>query len=156
MAKPPTARVRELETLLAKIANAGNVQLNYDMWERHGAEHATPEQRVTWEADLANAMAERDTARAALEALVERTRAEAPAEIIAWADAHDAYLAAFLQDLAAGGESAGTAASVATDERAAWAEVRSGTRTLVDENGFYVTRNEERYRTLFGIDPKSV
>jgi hypothetical protein len=148
----PTARVRELEQLLAKIRNAGNIQLNYDMWDRHGREHASPEQRATMEADFANASRERDAAKAALEALVVATRAESPTEIVAWADAHDAYLAAFVDDSIARGESGGTAVFVASRERAEWGEVRAGTRAFVDENVFYVTRDAGRYRRLFGID----
>jgi len=100
MAPPPSERVRELETLLAKIQNAGMMQLNYDMWDQHGAEHATPEERARMDAALANATREQIAAKTALEALVAQTRGEAPAELAAWADAHDAYLAAFLEDCA--------------------------------------------------------
>ncbi len=53
-------------------------------------------------------------------------------------------------------EKDGTAASVATRERAEWAEVRAGKRAFVRENLFYVTTHEARYRQLFGIDPKSL
>ena len=148
--------MRDLERLLAKIRNAGNVQLNYDMWDSHGREHASAEQCATMEAELANASHERNAAKAALEALVATTRAEAPAEIAAWADAHDTYLAAFVDDCVARGESGGAAASVAIRERAEWAEVRAGTRELVDENLFYVTLDAERYRRLFGIDPQTL
>lgn len=156
MPVPPTARVRDLEQLLAKIRNADNIQLNYDMWDSHGRAHASAEQCATMEADLANASRERSEAKTALEALVAATRAEAPAEIAAWVDAHDAYLAAFVDDCATRGESDGTAASVAIQERAEWAEVRAGTRALVDENLFYVTLDAERYRRLFGIDPQTL
>lgn len=152
----PTDRMRELEQLLAKIRNAGNIQLNYDMWDRHGREHATPEQRATMDADFANASRERDAAKTALAALVAATRVESPAEIAAWADAHDAYLAAFVADCAARDESGGTAAFVASRERAEWHEVRDGTRAFVDENVFYVTLDAERYRRLFGIDPQTL
>jgi hypothetical protein len=148
--------VRALEQLLARIRIAGNIQLNYDMWDSHGREHASAEQRATMEADLANASQERSAAKTALEALVATTRAEASADIAAWVDAHDAYLAAFLDDCAALGESGGTAASVAMRERAEWAEVRAGTRELVDEDLYYVTLNAERYRRLFGIDPQTL
>jgi hypothetical protein len=152
----PTERVRALETLLARIRNAGMVQLNYDMWDQRGAEHASAEQRAAMEADLAGATREQVAATTELEALVAATRAEAPAEIAAWADAHDAYLAAFLEDRVARGESDGTAASVATRERAEWAEVRAGARVFVDENLFYVTDDAERYGRLFGIDPQTL
>jgi hypothetical protein len=156
MAAPPTNRMRELETLLAQLRNAGMVQLSYDMWDHWGSAHASPEQRATMEADLAAASQARTAANTVLEALVAATRADAPAEIAAWADAHDAYLAAFLDDCVARGESDGTAASVATRERAAWAEVRAGTRAVVDEDLYYVTMNAERYRRLFGIDPQTL
>lgn len=152
----PTDRVRELETLLAKIRHAGMIQLNYDMWERWGSAHASPEQRATMNADFADALRGQTAAKTALGALVAATRAEAPAEIAAWADAHDAYLAAFLDDCVARGEPDGTAASVATRERAEWAEVRAGARAFVDENLYYVTMNEQRYRRSFGIDPQTL
>jgi len=153
---PPSDRTRELETLLAKIRNAGMVQLNYDMWEQHGAAHASPEQRATMEADLADASRAQIAAKAALETLVARTRAESPAGLAAWADAHDAYLAALLADCAARGESDSIGASIATRERAEWAEVRAGTRAFVNEALAYVTENAERYRQWFGIDPQTL
>jgi len=156
MATAPTERVRELERLLAKIRRAGMVQLNYDMWERWGAQHASPEERATRDADLAEASRERLAAKTGLEALVAVTRHEAPAEIAAWAGAHEAYLAAFLDDCVSRGESSGTASLVATREHAEWAEVRSGERAFVDENLHYVTEDAERYRRLFGIDPQTL
>lgn len=153
---PPSARMRELETLLTRIRKAGNVQLNYDMWEHWGAQHATPEYRAEMNAALAEANREHDAATSALEALVSATRAEAPAEISAWADAHDAYLAAFLDDCAKQPDTGGTGASVAAQERAEWAEVRAGTRSIVKENFFYVPTVAERYRRLFGVDPETL
>lgn len=150
---PPTDCTRALETLLAQIRSAGNVLLNVDMWERWGAQHASADERARMEAEAATATSQRAAARTALAQLVAATRRDAPDEVLAWADAHDAYLAAFLDDCAAKGEAAEVAASVATDERAAWGEVRAGTRDVVDENPFYVTLNAERYRALFGIEP---
>jgi len=154
--RPPSDRVRELETLLARIRRAGMVLLNYDMWDQRGRAFATPEQCAAMEADLAEVPNEQVTAKAALVALVATTRVEAPAQIAAWVDAHDAYLAAFLDECAARGESDGTAASVATRERVEWGEVRAGARAFVDEDLYYVTENAERYRRLFGIDPQSL
>ncbi len=156
MARPPTDRMRELEKLLAKIRNAGMIQLNYDMWERWGSAHASPEQRATMDAALAEASRDRLGAKTALEALAAATRSEAPAEIATWAAAHEAYLAAFLEDCVTRGEASGTAALVATRERAEWAEVRAGTRAFVDENLHYVKDDAERYRRLFGIDPETL
>jgi hypothetical protein len=156
MAAPPTDRVRELETLLAKIRNAGSIQLNYDTWDRWGSAHASPEQRASMEADVATASRDQAAAKVALEALVAATRVEAPAEIAAWADAHVEYLTGFLAERAERGEPDGTAAFVAAQERSAWAEVRAGTRAFVDENVYYVTMHAERYGRLFGIDPQTL
>lgn len=153
MAATPSARVRELETLLATIRSAINILLNIDMWEQHGSSSASDDQRAQMAADGAAATRQQAEAKATLAALVATTRVEAPAEIDAWVQAHDDYLAAFLADLAAKGESDSTAAMVASDERRAWAEVKAGTRPFVDENGFYVTSNADRYRQLFGIEP---
>jgi hypothetical protein len=148
-----SVRVRELDHLLATIRRAGSVQLSYEMWDGHGRQHASAEQCSAMETELATATRERESATRALEALVIATRAEAPAELTAWADAHEAYLAAFVDDCAACGESDGTATFVARRESEHWAEVRAGKRAFVDENVFYVTMNAERYRRFFGIDP---
>jgi hypothetical protein len=156
MSHPPTRRMRELERLLAKLRKAGNIELSYDMWERWGSQHASPEEREAMQVAMRAASRERSTATPALEALVATTRREAPSEVAAWAGAHEAYLAAFLEDCAARGESAETAAHVANRERAEWAEVRAGTRAFVEENVFYVSEDAARYRQLFGIDPKTL
>lgn len=152
----PTARVREFETLLARIRKAGNVQLNYDMWERWGAQHATAQESAEMKAAFAQANREHSAATAALEALVSATRAEAPSEVVAWADAHDAYLAEYLQDCASEPDEGGTSAYVAGKERAEWAKVRAGTRSFVSENVFFVATARERYRRLFGLDPDTL
>jgi hypothetical protein len=153
MTAPIADRVRELETWMKRIRDAKNVLLNVDMWERWGAAHAEAEERATMATSAAEATRQLGEATAALETLVATTRAEAPAALAAWVDAHDAYLAAFLDECASQGESADTAAFVARNERVAWEEVRAGARAFVDENGFYVTTSAERYRRLFGIDP---
>jgi hypothetical protein len=137
--RTPTERVRELERLLAKLRGPMCVQVNYEMWQQRGEEHATPEYRAEMERDFAEANREYAEASKALEALVEKTRAEAPHEIDAWTDAHDAYLA-LLDDVAAG------------RERTEWAEVRAGTRAFVVEHICYAPETNERYRALFGID----
>jgi hypothetical protein len=152
----PSDRVRDLERQLARLAYCGNVELNYDMWDRWGAKHTTEEYRAEMERDIAEATKVRAEATALLEELVAKTRAEAPEEIAAWADAHDAYLAAFIADCKAKGDTDGTAAFVAEGERKEWAEVKAGTRTYVKENGYYVTVNHERYRKLFGIDRRTL
>lgn len=151
--KTASDRMRELEALLGKIRNAAMILLNHDGWDRWGSQHASPEEKARMEAEFAVASREHATAKSALEALVAATRVAHPVEIDAWADAHDAYLAAFIDDCSARGESDNTAAFVARGERTQWAEVRAGVRAFVDENVFYVTMNVERYQRLFGIDP---
>ena len=98
MALPPTDRLRELDTLLAKIRGAAMVQLNHDMWDHWGSAQASPEQRATMDADLADASQALIAARTALDALVATMRAEAPADIAAWIEAHDDYLGLFPRD----------------------------------------------------------
>jgi len=156
MPAPPSARVRELETLLATIRHARNILLNIDMWEQHGSSSASDDERARMAAESAAAIRQQDHAKGALDTLVATTREECPGEIAAWVAAHDAYLAAFLADLDAAGQADTTAAMVASDERTAWTEVASGKRAVVDENGFYVTSNDDRYRRLFGIDPNTL
>jgi hypothetical protein len=140
----PSAGVTELETLLARIRRAKSVML----WDRYGRSSADDPQIQRMEASGGAAAEDRDAAMRALDVLVARLRVEAPAELAAWVDAHDALLAAFLA-----GTPEDTARMVATDERAAWAEVRAGTRNYVDENVAYVTPDPAQYRALFGIDP---
>jgi hypothetical protein len=148
--------MRELEVQLARIRNAGNIQLNYDMWDRWGAQHASAEEKVRMEAEFAAANRASDAAKVALQALVAQTRTEAPHEIAAWADAHRAYLTAFLEDCQAQGKADSTEAFVARQEITQWGEVAAGTRTFVDENVFYVTMHRERYQALFGIEPDTL
>jgi hypothetical protein len=148
--------VRALETLLARKRRSGNVLLNIDMWDRWGSAHASAEERARYGAEADAAHRERSEAVQGLDALVARLRVEAPDAIVAWADAHDAFLAAFvagLPDGGAPGSTASTARFVAEQERAAWAEVRRGERAWVDENVYYVSIDPDRYRAAFGIDP---
>jgi hypothetical protein len=73
-----------------------------------------------------------------------------------WADAHDALLAEFIQALPADIKPDSCEASarfVAEDERKQWAQVKTGDRSWVLENVFYVQINPERYLALFGVDP---
>lgn len=149
-------RVQELEKLLKTIRDAGSVMLNIDMWDRWGSQHASEEEKAQYTADGAAALAARANARTELEALVARTRAEAPGEIEAWADLHDQFLAAFMADLAKQDKRDGrddTAEFVAKCEREEWAKVRRGELAFVDENVFYISIDRARYRELFGIDP---
>lgn len=144
---PRRQRVRDLERLLATIAQACAVQLEYEGWEAHGKAFSSPEYAATMERDFAASVQSHAAATATLAALVARTRVEQPDAIVAWATAHDRYLAAFLAET-----TDDTARFVATRERAEWAEVAAGARAYVTENGFFVTANADRYRRLFGID----
>lgn len=148
----PSDHVRALETLLARIRRSGGVLLNVDMWDRWGAANASDEEKARFTAEALAAQRDRGEAEQGLEALVARLRAEAPDAIVAWADAHDAFLAAFIAGSPEGSH-ASTARFVAEQERAAWAEVRSGKRAWVAENVYYVTIDPGRYRALFGVDP---
>lgn len=147
--------MRALETLLVRKRRSGSALLNIDMWDRWGSAHASDEERARYAAEADAAQRERSAAVQGLDALVARLRVEAPDAIVAWADAHDAFLAAFIEGCAEGapGSSASTARFVAEQERAAWAEVRSGARAWVDENVYYVSIDPDRYRAVFGIDP---
>ena len=153
--EPARAHVRALESQMAVLRRCGNVGLNYDRWDRWGSAHASPEQRAEMERDAGAAMAERAEAVAALTTLVAKLRAEAPDSIAAWCDAHVAHLSSFIDECATKPDDshAQTGKFVAEGELAGWAEVRRGERPYVDENFFYVSRDPERYRTLFGIDP---
>jgi hypothetical protein len=153
---PPTERMRELERLYARIRNATMIQASIDMWEHFGASHASPERVAEVEAELAEASRERAAARSGLEQLVARTRADAPAELAAWALAHYAYLSMFLHDCAESGEPDSMGASVARRERAQWTEVRDGTRAFVEESQGQVPIHAHRYRGHFGIDPRTL
>ncbi len=151
---PPTERRRDLETLLATIRRANMFATHVDMWEHGGSSSATPEQRTTMYAELAESNRTCAAATAALEELVTRTRAEAPAELDAWAFAHYAYCSQFLHECAERGQSGTPSAADAERDRAEWAEVRAGKRTFVHER--YVPQNTYFYRSYFGIDPETL
>ena len=144
--------MRELERLLARIRIAGGMQLYYDGWESHGKQFCDDKQIAEMERDLAKANADQDDAKRTLEACVMELRRHAPAELIAWVDAHIAYLEAFV----ASNEPDSTGVFVAKQEIEKWRDVRIGVLTYVDENVFYVTIDNARYRAFFGIDPQTL
>jgi hypothetical protein len=148
--------MRELERLHAQIRNAELVAVNIDMWEHGGKASASPEQCAAKDAELAEAMQQNQAARTALEELVARTRAEAPSELAGWALAHHAYLSMFIDDCAARGELDSAAATTAMRQRAQWMEVRAGTRAIVDVDVAHIPIDEARYRSHFGIDPRTL
>jgi len=149
------ADVRALETLLARKRHASEIILKMDMYDHRGGLPADGPTRARLAAEEAQANVERSTSLKDLTALVERLRRERPEAIARWADAHDDLLAAFLaaRPGAARGSLASTAASVANEERRAWAAVKRGEQAYVDENTYYVAVDRARYVALFGIDP---
>ncbi len=94
---------------------------------------------------------DRVESKAAVEALVRTLRNEAPGEVELWADAHIAYLRAFIEDCIGRGEAELPAASVAKRECDEWAAVRAGTTAYVHESPNHVTPDHDRYARLFGI-----
>jgi hypothetical protein len=153
--EPSRDHVRTLESYMAVLRRCGNMSLNYDMWDRWGSVHASPEQRAEMERGFGAAIAERVEAVNALTALVAKLRAEAPESVAAWCDAHVAHLSSFIEECAKKPDDshAQTGKFTAEGELAGWAEVRRGERAYVDENFYYVSRDPELYRALFGIDP---
>jgi hypothetical protein len=148
---PPTAVTRELERLYGKIRIASSGLGYYDFWQHGGAASATAEETAKMEAEFNENVKTRDSTKAALEARIATLRAEAPAELDAWAFAHYCYVSQFIHECAEKGEADSTAAEAATRERAKWAELRAGTRSYVDECGF-VRLDELFYHQYFGID----
>lgn len=149
------SRVAELETLLAKIRHANASLLDIDMWDRWGRQHSSAQEIAEREAHGDRCAAERTALRERLTALVAKLRAEQPEAVAAWADAHDAFLAAFVEESTRPDSPSrdSTALFVAKQEREGWAAVKRGELAFVDENCFYITIDRNRYRALFGIDP---
>jgi len=143
--------MRRLERFLGKMREAMSVQTYYDAWQQHGEEHATDEYRAEMEADFAKYNAIYDEAKQGIEALVALLRAEAPQEIHAWVDAHDAYLARRIEAKPDDDD-----VYFMNKERGEWAKVRNGSLTYVTERIWYPPETNEYYRQLFGIDLKTL
>ena len=153
---PTTDRRRELEKLRVELHHADVIASNVSMWQDRAGSYSPPEEHAAQETDLAQAMRQRSVAKTALEELFARTRAEAPAEIEAWALAHEALVCWYLNDCAERGESDSTWAWSANQDRAAWAAVRAGGTPWVEERLSSTSIDRERYRRLFGIDPRTL
>ena len=148
----PTDRTRALETLLLRIRRANACLSNHDMWTDRAKEFATPDEIARMDADAAQATGALAACEPALVTLVATTRTDAPDELAAWVEAHDAYLVEFIADCSA----RGYAIDFPTAARAQWADVRAGMRAYVVDTGGVtetVPVTMDRYRTLFGIDP---
>jgi hypothetical protein len=147
-----SARVVQLQTLLGRITNANACLGSFDGWDRWGRSSSDEAQTKAMEDEAAAAQRDLAAATAELEALVAKLRTEAPQEIAAWADAHDALLAAYLASEDAHGPYAESAAQAASQARAEWAEVKAGTRTYSEQGVYAETRDKARYRELLGVE----
>jgi hypothetical protein len=124
-----------------------------DLWEHGGRGSADDATIERMEAEANAAMADQPIAIAALEALVATLRAQAPHEIEAWVRAHQALIDGFLASDEAKGPYAEASVTRARNARAAWDEVRAGTRAYSDADGGYVWRGAA-FVELFGLDPQ--
>jgi hypothetical protein len=148
----PSDRTRELETWLAKIMGAGSAQVNVEMWERYGEQHATDAERAEMRNAVADANREMEQATAVLEALVRKLREEDPLALEAWILAHEEYLDTLIDEYEAKGDE--DRLFDARRQREEWGEVRAGERAFINVNHGVETRTE-LYRKLFGIDPRT-
>ena len=149
---PVSARVIELESLRLRITNASGCLSSFEGWDRWGRSSSDAEQTKAMEDEATAARQDLTAATAEIEALVATLRAEAPHELAAWADAHDALLAGYLASDDARGPYAESAAKSAQHARAEWAEVKAGTRTFSEQGSYAETRDKARYRELLGVD----
>jgi hypothetical protein len=143
-------RVNELEDLLRVIRNSAACLVNFDMWDARASSFATPEESAQMHAEAEQARREDDQAKAAIEALIIKTRAEVPAALNAWIDKHDTYLAEFIAERVARGED--WAVLNEKEARANWAEVREGKRNVHYWFGAWPS-DQERYLRIFGRKP---
>lgn len=144
---PPTDRRRELETLYAQIRTATLAVMAFDMG--YGKGDITPEELDARYKELSAAQQQQRAARESLDALIARTRTDAPAELDAWAFAHYCYLSQFLHQRAERGDTTSADVLGATREREQWARFRAGTLPFVDDSFSIMTYF---YRAYFGID----
>ena len=149
---PASTHLRELERLLGSLRYATGGLSYYDLWDHGGSSSASDADRAEVEADRAKCNRIYKEAQAALEALVPKLRAEAPREIQAWVEAHDAYLAWVIADHVARGEPEASTVAYAKRDRGEWAKVKDGALVFVEERVDYSQEGKERYRELFGFE----
>lgn len=153
---PPTERRRELEKLRIQIHHAEMIAANVSMWQDRAGSYSPPEEHAAMEAELAKATRQRAAAKTEFDALFARTREETPAEIEAWALAHEAILCLFLNDCAERGESDSMSTWSAARDVEAWGALRAGAATWVSERLSSISLGRDRFRSLFGIDPQTL
>jgi hypothetical protein len=145
----PTQRRRELQRLLVRMGRT-NIGGSYEAWEGQGAQHSTPEEQAAIRAEAEATLRQHDRDKEALLALIASTHHD---ELHAWADAHVTYFSEYLSELAATGQANSIAADVARRGLDEWARVRAGKQPY---SNAYVEIDEARYRSCFGIDPKTL
>lgn len=142
-----------LERLLARRRRLGSQLLSLDAYDRWGAR--STEEKAQAAEETRELQAARAQVTAELEAMVEQLRGRRPEAIREWALAHIELLEHFVASLGAEAEDKlSTERFVAERERDEWGEVRDGALPYVEENVFYVHLDPERYRQLFGFEPR--
>lgn len=139
--------VRDLERLLLGLRRACETLLDFDMYDRWGAQHDTDAGRAQHAAEAARAQKDYDRLARELEDLVVRVRRDDAKIIATWVDAHVTYL----RSLAFDADS--TEASVRDRECTEWAAVARGEAPFVKENVFYVKMDPALYERAFGFSP---
>jgi len=122
-------RVNELEAWLKVLRQCAACQVNFDNWEARAKSSSRPDEIAKMNAEYDESRREQTEAETALEALIIKTRAEAPAALEEWISKHEAY-----------------------EPHAEWAELRAGKRNLLYEFGRWPS-DRERYVRIFGTEP---
>jgi ribosomal protein S18 acetylase RimI-like enzyme len=139
----------DLERRLFVLRGALEILLDFDMYDRYGAQHDSEEGRAEHAAVATRASHDHERVTRELSDLVARIRLEDTTKIARWAELHVAYLRSlpFVAD--------STEAFVRDEECAAWSAVARGEQAFVKENVFYVKIDPARYAKIFGFEPKS-
>lgn len=147
MARITSPIALELERLLRQRRALASALLNADAFDRWGPKDGPEYDEMMAAAAVDQAEHKRVTAE--LETRTQAARAEAPAAVQAWADAHIDLLTRFIAANADEPNHA-TACYVANKEREAWHEVKRGSRGYVDENCYYIHLPAEALAEWFG------
>jgi ribosomal protein S18 acetylase RimI-like enzyme len=139
--------LRDLERLVFALRDTLGILLNYDMYDRYGAQHDSDEGRAEHAAVATRAQRDHERLTRELSDLVARIRCDDAAKIVQWAELHVTYLRELPFDASS------TEASVRDEECAAWSAVARGESAFVKENVFYVKIDPTRYAKIFGFEP---
>lgn len=139
----------DLERLLFFMRGTLGTLLDFDMYDRYGAQHDSDGGRAEHAAVASRASQDHERLTRELSDLVARIRGKDPAKIAQWAERHMTYLRSLSFDAAS------TEAFVRDEECAAWSAVARGENAVVKENVFYVKVDPTRYAKVFGFEPPS-